>query len=167
MNAMSIDTITPEITPHEECPEALGDWDRAGWAEIMAPLAHMLASLSAENRALRAAAAECATCGGRPCANPSFCALCREADARQRSKPRAPSRIPQDWDAISLDAQGHHFNTARPTPRTTIEGLMHSVRERGLYALKEPASVERLSRCDAAALAQIDKRIAQLKDAGR
>jgi hypothetical protein len=55
----------------------------------------------------------------------------------------------------------------RPTPQTTIEAVMYSVRDRGLAALKEPASIERLSRCDAAAHAQINARIAQLQDAGR
>jgi hypothetical protein len=36
------------------------------------------------------------------------------------------------------------------------------VRERGIAALKEPANLERLARCDAAAKAQIDKRIEKL-----
>ena len=36
---------------------------------------------------------------------------------------------------------------------------MHAVRARGLKALKEPADVERLSRCDDAALAEIDARL--------
>ena len=53
------------------------------------------------------------------------------------------------------------------TPQTTIEALMYSVRDRGLSALKEPASVERLSRCDAAACSQINNRISKLIAAGR
>ena len=59
------------------------------------------------------------------------------------------------------------IRAGRPTPQTTIEALMHSVRERGLAALKEPANLERLARCDKAALAQIDARIAKLKDTSR
>lgn len=70
---------------------------------------------------------------------------------------------------MSLDALWELLNDprSRPTPQTTIEALMHSVRERGLAALKEPANLERLARCDKAALAQIDARIAKLKGTSR
>jgi hypothetical protein len=51
----------------------------------------------------------------------------------------------------------------RPTPEATIEAIMHAVRERGLAALKEPATAERLSRCDASAKAEIERRIANLR----
>jgi hypothetical protein len=47
----------------------------------------------------------------------------------------------------------------RPTPEVTIEAILLSVRERGVAALKEPKNIERLRRCDAAALAQIDARL--------
>ena len=50
----------------------------------------------------------------------------------------------------------------RPTPQTTIEAILYCVRERGPKALHEPDNVERLARCDKAALAQIDTRIANL-----
>jgi hypothetical protein len=49
------------------------------------------------------------------------------------------------------------------TPKVTIEAVVYSVRERGLAALKEAANVERLSRCNAAAKAEIEKRIAILR----
>jgi hypothetical protein len=39
---------------------------------------------------------------------------------------------------------------------------MHSVRERGLAALREPVNIERLLRCDAAAKTEINRRIARL-----
>ena len=42
------------------------------------------------------------------------------------------------------------------SPRTTIEAIMWSVRERGPQALQEPDNIERLSRCDDAAIAEID-----------
>jgi hypothetical protein len=51
----------------------------------------------------------------------------------------------------------------RPTPQTTIEAIMWCVRERGLKALQEPANIERLRRCDKAAIAQIDARLRKLK----
>ena len=54
------------------------------------------------------------------------------------------------------------FDRDRPTPQATIEAIMHSVRERGLGSLREPATIERLSCCDAAARAQINHRIDRL-----
>src|ERR1700716_3002624 len=55
----------------------------------------------------------------------------------------------------------------RPTPRTTIEALMYCVRTYGPQALQEPANIERLGRCDKAALAEIDARMSRLKGAGK
>ena len=48
---------------------------------------------------------------------------------------------------------------SRPTPRTTIEAILWSVRERGVQALREPVNIERLLRCDFAARAEINERI--------
>ena len=50
----------------------------------------------------------------------------------------------------------------RPTPRVTIEAIMLGMRERGLAALREPANLERLSRCDATAKTEINERIEKL-----
>jgi hypothetical protein len=47
-------------------------------------------------------------------------------------------------------------------PNSTIEVIMCSVRARGVSALKEPANIERLSRCDAAARKEINRRIESL-----
>jgi hypothetical protein len=58
-----------------------------------------------------------------------------------------------DWDDIRRQ---------RRTPQTTIEAIMHTVRTRGVAALKEPANIERLSRCDGAAKDEINQRIARL-----
>ena len=81
-------------------------------------------------------------CGGQPCVNSSFCDSCRAAD---RQAPRHQPRPEQ-----------------RTTPQATVDAILHSVRERGLQALKEPANVERLSRCDEAARAGINRRIEKL-----
>jgi hypothetical protein len=59
------------------------------------------------------------------------------------------------------------MSAPRPTPQTTIDAVMYSVRERGLAALDEPATRERLGRCDAAARRQINQRIEKLIAAGR
>jgi hypothetical protein len=64
-------------------------------------------------------------------------------------------------DDIPLDRAWRELNDpgTRPTPQATIEAIMYCVRARGLAALKEPANLERLSRCDAAAIAQLDRRL--------
>jgi hypothetical protein len=54
-----------------------------------------------------------------------------------------------------------------PTPQTLVETIMFSVRDRGVAALEEPQSIERLSRCDRAARSQINDRIAKLLAAER
>jgi hypothetical protein len=51
--------------------------------------------------------------------------------------------------------------------QATVEAIMHSVKTRGLSALDEPATLERLSRCDRPARAQINDRIAKLLAAER
>jgi hypothetical protein len=68
-------------------------------------------------------------------------------------------------DSVSLDAAWAELNDARnrPTPKTTIEAVMHAVRERGLAALKEPVTAKRLESCDAAARGEIEQRIANLR----
>jgi hypothetical protein len=121
----------------------------------------------------------CPICGADPCVNPSFCAACREADQRKArgERPRhtldasmwneRPARIPHHWESMTLDALWQLFNSQRPTPQPTIEAMLHCVRERGPKALHEPANLERLRRCDDAALAQIDARIARLKESGQ
>jgi hypothetical protein len=78
-----------------------------------------------------------------------------------------PADIPHDREEMTLDELGELFNRQRPTPQATIEAIMHSVRERGLGALKEPANIERLVRCNQAAKEQIDRRIAKLVAEGR
>jgi hypothetical protein len=85
----------------------------------------------------------CDVCGSAPCVNPSFCAACSLADQQRRGLPQ----------------RGIEH---RRTPQTTIEAIIHCVRERGLAALEEPANVERLDRCDRTARAQINERITRL-----
>jgi hypothetical protein len=67
-------------------------------------------------------------------------------------------------DDISIDRVWAELNDPRnhPTPQSIVEAVLHCVRERGIEALKEPVNVERLTRCDAAAKAQIEARIARI-----
>jgi hypothetical protein len=44
------------------------------------------------------------------------------------------------------------------TLKATIEAIMWCVRTRGVGALQEPANIERLSRCDEASKAEINRR---------
>jgi hypothetical protein len=74
----------------------------------------------------------------------------------------ATARNPPDWDTMSLDALWQRRQEDRPTPQVTIEAIVHSVRERGLAALKEPANIERLLRCHAHARTEINRRISRL-----
>jgi hypothetical protein len=60
---------------------------------------------------------------------------------------------------MSLGALWDHFNRPRKTPQTTIEAVIHSVRERGVAALIEPANIERLLACDDRVLRDIAARL--------
>jgi hypothetical protein len=84
----------------------------------------------------------CDVCGNAPWRhNDSFCRACREADQhRQREQPKL----------------------RRPTPETTIEAILYGVRQRGIGALREPDNIERLSRCDERACAEINRRVAAM-----
>jgi hypothetical protein len=73
------------------------------------------------------------------------------------------SRLPKNWHRMPLVALCEEFLRDRPTPGVVIEAIMHCVRERGLDELKEPANVERLNRCDEAALAEIKRRCAKAR----
>jgi hypothetical protein len=60
---------------------------------------------------------------------------------------------------VSLEAL---FNSRSGTPQTTIEAILYCVRTRGIATLKEAANIERLSRCDEHARAEINQRIKKL-----
>ena len=97
-------------------------------------------------------------------------ARAREAD--QKISSLAPAflankrklRVGRERIVAIIDAVGPIEAPAfrRPTPQVVIEAVMYAVRTRGLAAFKEPANIERLSRCDAEARAQINKRIEAL-----
>jgi hypothetical protein len=118
---------------------------------------------------------DCPICGADPCVNSSFCAACREADQRKTRGDRPhhidplmwngrPARIPHDWNNMASDALWQLFNNQRRTPQSTTEAVILCVRERGLEALEERANIERLSRCDVSARAQINDRIARIAE---
>ena len=51
-------------------------------------------------------------------------------------------------------------------PQVTIEAIVWAVRDRGLTALREPATFERLARCDDEDRQQVNVRIAKLVKTG-
>lgn len=85
----------------------------------------------------------CPTCNWAPCLTPRFCRECRKADAKAAWDGRTAAKTKQP----------------RPTPQVTVDAIIYSVRTRGTAALSEPATLERLSRCDDDAMAQIKRRL--------
>src|SRR5262245_26676286 len=111
---------------------------------------------------------ECPMCGGRPCRSESWCDTCWLAEQEHRKNAKPKSKLPPSWNEMSLDALYNFINSEpRPTPEVTVEAIMYSVRERGVAALKEPDTRERLSRCDAQPRAEINRQIAALGIKGR
>src|SRR5262249_47755564 len=109
----------------------------------------------------------CDVCECSPCETPTFCAECRRADARAEKPSEKTARLKRLMaDDISIERAYEEMLRNRPTPQVTVEAILYTVRERGVAALKEPANLERLSRCDAAAKEQINKRIDALKAKG-
>jgi hypothetical protein len=82
--------------------------------------------------------APCNVCECEPCPTPSFCQLCREADSRRVGLPK------------------NKISRQRPTPQMTIEAVKQAVRDRGVSALDEPPTQQRLQQCDSIAIAEID-----------
>jgi hypothetical protein len=94
-----------------------------------------------------------------------FWKLCAAADRAFRRMPRPSGRaLPDGWETMSVGRLWDALNDpARfATPDSTIDAVLYCVRKRGIAALKEPANINRLKRCDEAARATIDRRIAAL-----
>jgi hypothetical protein len=72
--------------------------------------------------------------------------------------------LPDRWDTMSVGSLWDALNAPdrHATPQSTIEALMVAVRARGLAALDEAATIERVNRCDTAARAEINRRIAKI-----
>jgi hypothetical protein len=119
----------------------------------------------------------CLICGASPCADPSFCAACRDADRRKArgEQPRfieaplwrgPPDHIPRNWNEISLEALKAHFDGARRrngAPQATVEALMWSLRERGVKALEERDTKRRLSELSDEQVIEVGNRLQRLK----
>src|SRR5262249_34920390 len=77
---------------------------------------------------------------------------------RARRRRRDPNRLQRLVDDdVSLERAYEQRMKARPTPNATIEAVKQAVRDRGVSALDEVETQERLRRCDAAAITEIDQ----------
>jgi hypothetical protein len=111
----------------------------------------------------------CPTCGGNPCANPHFCALCRQADAEAAKKTESANvlrcrRLLALPNHVSLEAIWHELNTVKErAAASTVESLVLGLRERGSKALEEPAVTRRLSELSDQQVIKVGNRLQQLK----
>jgi hypothetical protein len=97
---------------------------------------------------------ECLTCGQKPCASPSFCKACRVADFKLfREGKQRPQPIDNQFVA----------KPSRPTPRSTVDALIHVLRTEGILAMKQPKNRERWSRCDERARERLRAFVGRLK----
>lgn len=97
----------------------------------------------------------------------TFEAACDRAEAEAATRPVDPKlqrlrRLLED--DISFERAWRELNDPndRSTPAVVVEAIWHSIRERGLSALDESANKSRLQSCDAAARAELKRRIALL-----
>jgi hypothetical protein len=83
-------------------------------------------------------------------------------DAVQEIMARAFAAVRDNLNPVELEASTRaqpELSTNSHTPHSTVEALMWCLREQGLACLLKSKNRERLSRCDAAAMAQIAQRL--------
>jgi hypothetical protein len=92
----------------------------------------------------------------------TFEAACRRADAQVKRDEHNERLRALLCDDVSLVSAWTLIQKRRATSEATVEALWQSVKESGMEALTDPANQDRLRRCDAAAIAEINRRIAKL-----
>jgi hypothetical protein len=75
-------------------------------------------------------------------------------------------RLSADWQSLGAIWDRLNDPSRYPTPQVTVEAVMYAIRARGLSALKEVATKERLSCCDRAARDEINRRIGAMLEKG-
>jgi hypothetical protein len=106
--------------------------------------------------------AACYICGTSPCVNPSFCRICRRADAH-RANERQPesahvARLPRLVDDnMSLERAWTEVNQRRGdgVPQSTVEALIYELRTHGITALEHPRCLRRLDNVSTAQLREM------------
>jgi hypothetical protein len=92
----------------------------------------------------------------------TFEAACRRADAVAKPSEHIRQLRALLCDDVSLVSAWTLIQRRHAAARATIEALCESVKERGVEALTDPTNQDRLRRCDAVAIAEIDRRIVAL-----
>ena len=96
----------------------------------------------------QAAALQCPTCGCTSCANPGFCALCREADRKRAAQPKHDFGLPTNWDQMSVGQLWDWLNDPRrrpAAPQSTYDAALYELREYGISQLAKPNCQRRLA----------------------
>jgi hypothetical protein len=75
-------------------------------------------------------------------------------------------RLPANWQSLGAVWERLNDPRRRPTPQIVVEAVMYAIRARGLCALKEAGTKERLSRCDRSARDEINRRIGAMLEKG-
>jgi hypothetical protein len=92
----------------------------------------------------------------------TFEAACRRADVKVKRDEHNDRLRALLCDNVSLVSAWTLIEKRRATSEATVEALWQSVKERGVEALNDPTNQDRLRRCDATAIAEINRRIAKL-----
>ena len=92
----------------------------------------------------------------------TFEAACRRADAKAKPDEHHRQLRALVCDDVSLVSAWTLIQRRQATARATIEAMWQSIQEKGVEALADPDNQDRLRRCDAAAIAEINRRIGKL-----
>jgi len=92
----------------------------------------------------------------------TFEAACRRADAKAKPDEHQRQLRALVCDDVSLVSAWTLIQRRQATARATIEAMWQSIQEKGVEALADPDNQDRLRRCDAAAIAEINRRIGKL-----
>ena len=92
----------------------------------------------------------------------TFEAACRRADAKAKPDEHQRQLRALVCDDVSLVSAWTLIQRRQATARATIEAMWQSIQEKSVEALADPDNQDRLRRCDAAAIAEINRRIGKL-----
>jgi len=92
----------------------------------------------------------------------TFEAACRRADAKVKRDEHNERLRALLCDDVSLVSAWTLIQKRRAASEATVDALWESIKESGIEALTDPANQDRLRRCDAAAISEINRRIAKL-----
>jgi hypothetical protein len=114
--------------------------------------------------------AACDICGIGLCVNPSFCRICRRADAHRANERQPESahvvHLPRLLDdTMSLERAWFEVNQRRGNgvPQSTVEALVYELRRHGLIAVQHSHCLRRLDDLSTAHLREVLSRLIKLR----